>query len=390
MKPYIRKVEANKHLGRRQFLRLVAAAIAAMNIPARAEALRYSDRAVDLVSRTQVIDMLGVLTVSDERESAMLRNPSSFTQKDIDKVLGSGIDVFHSALGIGGPEAYTEVLRYLAGWNGFIAEHERNFMRIDSPDDFVRQSETGKAGIILGLQNADHFRSADDVDFFHGLGQRVSQLTYNSQNRVGGGSTDRTDAGVSDFGVQIIERMNQSGMAIDVSHCGDRTTLDAFEISAMPVLITHSNCRALVPGHPRLKTDEAIRAMAASGGVFGVTAVRMFVRNTDPTTVEHVVDHIDHVVKLVGVEHVGVGTDADLDGYDDLPADEYEQLRAAYKASYAFREKIDTDGMDHPQKIYDLTDALIRRGYDDSEIAAILGGNFQRVLGDIWLAGRDG
>ena len=180
--------------------------------------------------------------------------------------------------------------------------------------------------------------------------------------------------------------MNSVGMAVDVSHCGDRTTLDAFALSSRPVLITHSNCRALVPGHPRCKTDEAISAMAASGGVMGITAVRNFVRDREPTTIEHFVDHIDHVAKLVGVEHVGIGTDADLVGYDALPSEIYEQLKSGYKAGYAFRDRLDIEGLDHPQKFYDLTDALVRRGYGDADISAILGGNFRRALGDIWVA----
>ena len=100
-------------------------------------------------------------------------------------------------------------------------------------------------------------------------------------------------------------------MLVDVSHCGDRTTLDAIELSPKPIAITHSNCRAL-NNHPRLKTDEAIRKLAAKGGVMGITGVRMFVRDQEPTTIEHIVDHIDHVVKLVGIEHVGIGSDSDL------------------------------------------------------------------------------
>ena len=110
-------------------------------------------------------------------------------------------------------------------------------------------------------------------------------------------------------------------MLIDVSHSGERTTLDAIELSQKAIAITHSNCRAL-NNHPRLKTDEAILKLAAKGGVMGITGVRMFVRDREPTTVEHVVDHIDHVVRLVGIEHVGFGSDADLNGYDDMPVDQ--------------------------------------------------------------------
>ena len=164
--------------------------------------------------------------------------------------------------------------------------------------------------------------------------------------------------------------MNEVGMAVDVSHCGDQTTMDAFELSKSPVLVTHSNCRALVPGHPRSKTDEAIKRMAAQGGVMGITAVRNFVTNEEPTTIENYVDHIDHVVKLVGIEHVGIGTDSDIDGYDDLPPEAYKKLKAGYKSKYAFREKIDIEGMDHPKKMFDLAEVLIRRGYSNENIKA--------------------
>jgi len=238
--------------------------------------------------------------------------------------------------------------------------------------------------VILGLQNAQHFRRLDDVNTFRDLGQRVAQLTYNSRNLIGNGSTERRDDGLSDYGVAVVQRMNEVGMAVDVSHCGDRTTLDAFEVSRRPVLITHSNCRALVPGHPRVKSDEAIRAMAKSGGVMGITAVRMFVRDREPTTIEHVLDHFDHVAKLVGVEHLGVGSDIDLDGYDDMPPELNKRLRAGYKGSYGFREKIDVEGLDHPKRMFDLTEGLIRHGYNDPDIEGVLGGNFVRVLSDIW------
>src|SRR5205085_10861828 len=110
---------------------------------------------------------------------------------------------------------------------------------------------SGKLGVLLGLQNSEQFRRPNDVDTFFALGQRVSQLTYNSRNYIGNGSTERRDDGISDFGVAIIERMNKVGMAVDVSHCVDRTTLDAFELSKKPVLTTHSNARPLAPGQPR-------------------------------------------------------------------------------------------------------------------------------------------
>ncbi len=112
--------------------------------------------------------------------------------------------------------------------------------------------------------------------------------------------------------------------------------------------------------------------------------MRNFVRGQEPTTIEHMVDHIDHVVKLVGIDHVGIGSDSDLNGYDDMPADQRKELLAMYKPSYAFRGKLDTDGYDHPRKIFDLTEVLIRRGYSDGNIMGILGGNFRRLLEATW------
>jgi membrane dipeptidase len=243
-------------------------------------------------------------------------------------------------------------------------------------------------GILIGVQDSSHFRSPDDVDHFHRLGQRVSQLTYNARNMIGNGSTERVDGGISDFGVAIVERMNRVGMAVDVSHSGDRTTLDACELSGRPVLFTHSNARALNPGHPRCKTDDAIVRMAATGGVMGITGVRNFVTAQEPTTIEHYLDHFDHVRDLVGVEHLGIGSDIDLHGYDDMPAAEYEALKAGYKGSYAFREKFDIDEIAHPRRVFDVAQGLIRRGYSDEHIEGILGGNFQRVLGEIWEGSR--
>ena len=257
-------------------------------------------------------------------------------------------------------------------------------MRVDSAEDLAAARTSDKVGVLIGLQSSSHFRSPDDVKSFHDLGQRVSQLTYNSRNLIGNGATERVDGGISDFGVSIVEKMNEVGMAVDVSHCGDQTTLDAFAVSKMPVLITHSNARVLAGGHPRCKPDAAIQAMAKSGGVMGITGVRMFVKADEPTTIEHYLDHFDHVRDLVGPEFLGVGSDVDLHGYDDMPPEENERLRSFYKGTYAFRDKLDIEGVDHPKRMFDLTEGLIRRGYSDDQIRGILGGNFARVLKQIW------
>lgn len=383
-----------KKLSRRRFVTLAAAGLASSpfinlgkyQLFADSPSV-YGDRAITLVNESLVMDMLSLMDMtrlfSSEADGS---DPLRFSREELLAVRESGIDVFHPAVGLGGPGVQLDAMTHMAYYNGLVAEHPDLVMRIDSIADIDQVRSNNKTGIILGVQNSDHFETVADVRRYYFAGQRISQLTYNSQNRIASGSTDRADGGISDFGESIVQSMNEVGMAIDVSHCGDQTTLDAFELSGAPVLITHSNCRALAPGHPRCKTDEAIVAMAARGGVMGITGVRNFVKNEEPTTIEDYVNHIDHVAELVGIDHVGIGTDSDLAGYDALPADIYEQLKAGYKSSYSFRDKIDIEGLDHPKKMYDLTEALIRRGYSDENIRAVLGENFRRALADIWVA----
>jgi len=366
-------------LDRRAYLKGMGSAALVLSLPAFAASTGYSKKGVDLVERSLVIDMLGPLKL-DFRPEAYAE---PLSEQDAAMFRTCGITAFHNSIGVGGPNAYDEALQFMVAWSGFAGRNSDTFSLVGTATDLDHAKAKHKIAVIMGLQNAEQFRDPKDVKEFYQFGLRCAQLTYNSQNYIGSGSTDRVDGGISDFGVDIIKAMNEVGMLIDVSHSGDRTTLDAIELSPRPIAFTHSNCRAL-NNHPRLKTDEAIQKLARKGGVMGITGVRNFVKDREPTTVEDVVDHIDHVVKLVGIEHVGIGTDSDLMGYDHMQPDQYAKLKAAYKASYAFRDKIDTDGFNHPRKIYDLTDALLRRGYSDSNIQAVLGGNFRRLLGEAW------
>lgn len=354
-----------------------------------AGAREYSKRTIDLVRGNLVIDMLGLLSLDRQVQRRWVEDAKNLTDEQFQALRSSGINVFNDAHpgARGTPGAlgkYESALQFVADQNAFIAGNDVRLMRIDTAGDLARVHGSGKVGVLIGIQDSAHFRSVDDVDLFHSLGQRVSQLTYNSRNLIGTGSTERNDSGISDFGVAIIGRMNQVGMAVDVSHCGEQTTLDAFEISKLPVLITHSNVRKLAGGNPRTKTDAAILALRKSGGVIGISGVRNFVKATEPTTLDDMLDHFDYVKKLIGPEYLGVGSDIDLYGYDAMSAEQMRQLRASYKDSYGFRAKLDIEEVAHPQRMFSLTEGLIRRGYSDEQIKGILGGNFQRVLSQIW------
>ncbi|MFP5354102.1 MAG: dipeptidase [Gemmatimonadota bacterium] len=354
---------------------------------------QYSARAVRLVQASVVIDLLNQFRFADYAEKPpksqlWLSKPRSMTPADFEVYRTSGYSVIclgHS------PSDYAAGIRFFADWNGFIAEYPDWFMRVDDARDFEAVKKSGKVGIMITFQNSDHFRSPDDVDTFFTLGQRLSQLSYNYQNRIGSGFLEENDGGLTVFGRRIVERMEQVGMAVDVSHCADKTTLDALDFAKRPVVFSHASCRALLPGHLRCKTDEMITKMARTGGVMGIPFLRMMVHEEEPVTVEHALDHFDHVRRLVGVEHLAVGSDMDVvgnpnpvngPGAGNPATPNFERYRLHRDAKGELL--LTVTGLDHPKRSFDLTEGLIRRGYSDAEITAILGGNAMRVFRTLW------
>jgi membrane dipeptidase len=210
------------------------------------------------------------------------------------------------------------------------------------------------------------------------------QLSYNSQTTIAAGCTDRTDAGVSNFGRAAIELMNSLGIIVDTGHCGKQTTLDACELSSQPVVASHTAVES-VTAHDRCKSDEELKALAATGGVIGIVTVPFFLRETPGADMNDFLDHVDYAAKLVGPEHVAIGTDWPM----QLPTWIMEELFTPLVAEIGFREehRIDplasvggfSDYLDFPN----ITRGLVSRGYSDEEIVGILGGNFLRVFEQI-------
>lgn len=362
---------------------LGAAALPLLAPPARAAVPERRDgisaRARRLLEGATVIDMLAPPRL-DLAETAWT---APLTDRERADFRRSGVTAMHNSTGVGGPSARTDALVFLAGWQGFCGRNPDVFSLIGTVADLDRAKRQGRVGVIMGLQNADQFETVADVALFHGLGLRCAQLTYNTLNRLGSGCTERVDGGVSDFGAEIIVEMEARGMLVDTSHSGDRTTLDAIALAKGPIAITHANCRVL-SHHPRGKTDAAIVALAKKGGVIGISGVRQFVSDREPTTLGNIVDHIEHVAKLTAIEHVGIGSDADLYGYDAMKPDQYKMLKQGYNSSYAFRDRIDIEGFDSPTKFLSIADEMIRRGWKDNDIRLVLGGNFRRLLETVW------
>jgi membrane dipeptidase len=379
-------------MNRREFLQVVGGAVFSFPgapAPRTASQARpsFSSRAIDLVGESIVVDMLHQIVYRFDQADVLKRwlyQPGGFTQEEFDQYRRSGITVI--ALGRGsGP--YDNALKYLAEFNGFIAAYPDRLLRIDDPSDFARAKREGKLGILLSFQDSSHFRTPDDVDLFYGLGQRASQLTYNFKNALGSGAFEPSDAGLTEFGRRIVERMNAVGMVVDVAHGGDRTILDACAASTKPVIISHGNCRALHPGYPRCVSDDAIRALAKTGGVIGINFISFMVKAKEPTTVDDVIDHIDHVRDLVGLEHVGIGSDFGLESNDHVAdRDEFRRFMAAADRRYRVHAREAVQDLDHPLRFFTLTDALIRRRYTNEQIKVVTGGNFQRVLSSLWRA----
>jgi membrane dipeptidase len=366
-------------LNRREFLRAGALAGAGLVAAPMINLGRFrlfaddrapvSARAVELVGRSMVVDMLGLLTLDWPKLWSWQREPAAFGPADLAALRASGVKVFHPAVEPDDPHPYEAALDWLSGWNRLLDRRPDCFVRIDSGQGFQRVRAEGKVGILVGFQSSNHFRAAADVASFHALGQRVSQLTYNARDRIGCGCFEAQDTGLTPYGAEIVAAMNRVGMVVDVSHCSERTCLDAFAVSRQPVLITHSNCRTLAD-NPRCKSDAVIRTMAARGGVMGITAVAAFVSGRTPARLDDVLDHFDHVARVAGVEHVGLGS--------DVASDAVDPRTGRVPARYAVQ------GLPPARRVFDLTEGLIRRGYSDPAIELILGGNFQRVLSAIW------
>lgn len=354
----------------------------------------YSARTIALMRESTVIDMLCQFAFEDFREDNVpkairwRRDPAAFTADDFARFRDSGVTVL--ALG-SGPGNYEGMLRFFAEWNGFVASHSDWFTRVDEARDLDSIKQSGKIGILMTTQTSDHFRTADDVDTFYALGQRVSQLTYNMQSRTGAGFLENRDSGLTAFGQEIIARMEKVGMVVDLSHCGDQTTLDALGVATRPPVFTHASARAMLPACSRCKPDEALRALAAKGGVVGIPMIRFMIRSEAPVTVQHVADHVEHLIKLIGPEHVGVGSDLDMAGLANpmtkepgIGAISNQPNFARYNAYFAANGGAHVDGLDHPKRLFDLTEALVQRKHSDATIRLVLGQSFARVLAATW------
>lgn len=227
-------------------------------------------------------------------------------------------------------------------------------------------------------------RSLRPLDEAYAKGLRSFMLTYNQMDNIGVGCTERVDAGLSMFGVEVVAHCNDIGIIVDVSHCGHLTTLDACRHSRKPVNANHS-CSREVFGHARGKSDEALRAIADTGGVIGVVAVPFFLTDEPRPTVERMLDHIDDICERVGWRHVALGTDWPLQVPDEVMMATF----GAGAGTVGFRKQDNVQalqrlvGFDDCRDLANITRGLVARGYSDEQIQGILGENALRVFAEV-------
>jgi len=221
----------------------------------------------------------------------------------------------------------------------------------------------------------EHYPFLERIDALHGLGLRRFDPIKNFRNYIGDGCLERYDSGLSHYGLAVVERMNRVGMIVDTSHWGERSTLDAIEGSKDPVLISHAGARALVPRNARLKSDTVIHALAEKNGVIGVCGIPNYLSQEKRQGVEDMAAHIDHIVDLVGVEHVAIGTDIVWGDHAALPIHRHYIERMDMSVAAAYME-----GIESIEEWPNIVRCLVHRGYSDDEISRIVGENALKLM----------
>lgn len=372
--------------GRRAFLQQAAALGFCATVPAVAEATR--------VPRRIIIDALGGID-NPNRPPAQLDDPNAIgiDAQSLADARAAGLTAFNMTIGyvFGKDDPYQQSLREVAAWNAFIRQHGDQLAPVHSAADIHRAHEQRRTGVILGFQNAAMMgQDAGRVETFARQGVRVIQLTYNGPNQLGDGAMAPGNRGLTPFGHEVVQALNQHRVLVDLSHSGERICLDAIAASSQPVAITHTGCRALAD-LPRNKSDRELRMVADKGGFVGIYFMPFLAVGRQPMAAD-LVAHIEHAINVCGEDHVGIGTDGNVSGIADMPAymraleQEVAQRRASGIGATGERADIvpflpDLQG---PQKFQKLNRLLMQRGHSPGRIEKILGLNFLRVAGGVW------
>lgn len=286
----------------------------------------------------------------------------------------------------------TSTLRRMSPWFANVERWPDTFRLVRSVDQLREAKASGRVGIVLGFQDTTPYEGdVSRIGTFHDLGVRVVQLTYNVRNLVGDGCLEQGNAGLSAYGHQVVERLNELGSIVDLSHCGQRTTAEGIRASTAPVGITHTGCVAVAP-HPRSKHDAELRAAADGGGVVGIYLMPFLSPGRVPTESD-VIAHIEHALNVCGEDHVGIGSDLSItpiDGSEEYWS-KHREFVARRIASGVAAPAEDPDvlftvpDLNSHRRMEMIADALSTRGHSDRVIEKVIGGNWLRLCEDVWI-----
>ena len=280
-------------------------------------------------------------------------------------------------------EGFAETMRNVMRWKAFFREHADLITQVYTTADILAAKEADKTGIILGWQNVSGIE--DQIGYlglFKELGIGIIQMAYNTQNLVGTGCYETRDAGLSDFGREVVAEMNRLGILCDLSHVGPTTSQDVIEASTRPVAYSHC-LPAGLKAHPRNKSDEQLRFIVEHGGFVGVTMFPPFLKRGPASTVDDYVEAIAYVIDLCGEENVGIGTDF-TQGYGRPFFDWITHDKGYGRRLTDFGEVINPDGLRTIGEWPNLTAAMERAGWPAARIERVIGQNWLRLLHTVW------
>ncbi|MER9174388.1 dipeptidase [Mesorhizobium sp. M0955] len=278
---------------------------------------------------------------------------------------------------------WQESLKCAAHYRRWLELHSDQYVLVDRFADVERAKRDGKLAVALDLEGADALNdNIEMIGLYHRLGVRQMNLAYNKNNAFAGGCTDEEDIPLTALGREAIAEMNRVGMVVDCTHTGYRSSMEIMEISKTPVIFTHSNPRALWD-HERNLRDDQIKACARTGGVVGVNGVSKYLARDEDCTPETVINHIDYVASLVGVDHVGIGLDAVLDP-DEMP-NLVKEFPNIWPASEASQWDYGSWSFIVPEQLGSIAEGLLLRQYSEADVKKIMGENFARVAAAVWM-----
>ncbi|MBR9856151.1 MAG: dipeptidase [Oceanisphaera sp.] len=279
-------------------------------------------------------------------------------------------------------EGFQGTVNNIAAFNRHFQEHADLIRPVRTTADILKAKEEGRTGVILGFQNAHAFEDQlGYVEIFKQLGVGIVQMAYNTQNLVGTGCYER-DGGLSGFGREVVAEMNRVGIMCDLSHVGAQTSQEVILESKKPVCYSHC-LPAGLKDHPRNKSDEELRFIADHGGFVGVTMFAPFLKNGINSTIDDYVEAIAYVMELVGEDAIGIGTDF-TQGHDQNFFEWLTHDKGYARRLTRFGDIINPEGIRTIGEFPNLTDALLRHGFSPRQVEKVMGGNWMRVLKDVW------